>query len=389
MERNFRALRSIFAALAVLAAATMANALSSPRMSQTLIVAQVGVPTPTPTPITRPTPTPTPAPPVATRSPRPLPRGIAPPTAIYPTVAAVPANPPFAFLWTPVTGATAYELQLSDRPDVRSHVLFDVSVGTTVSTFTNINAPGSGFTSLQPNGMPLPGGPYYWRVRAIAGSTSTIFSQVAHFRLGTVPGGMPLHDLAVAAIGIAGTPVSGLPSAISVRVENRGAFAVEGANILVTVNGLTIGAQDVQPLSPGEAEVITLPWTAAAAGFANIVATLDYADDVPSHKAGSYSVAVEPQKPVAATFLGTIGGACGSYVLLDNQGNTIAQLVPAPGASSTTLLSLYNQTASVTGDLSIGAAGPQITVRSARPAAGGANPRVRNPCLPPASGRMP
>jgi hypothetical protein len=290
---------------------------------------------------------------------------------------APPANLPFSFLWTPVNGATKYELQLSDRFDVRSHLLVDVTVPGTAYAFTNLNIPGSGFTVFQPNGVPLSGGPYHWRVRAIAGGTATIFSPIANFTLGTTPGGTPIHDLAVATIGTADNPTMGVPSAVLVRVENRGSFAATGANVLVTVNGQTIGTEQIKPLAPGDADNITLPWSPSQPGITSIVATLDYADDVPAHKTSTYSFSVQPQKMVAGSFLGVIGGTCGSYILKDEQGNTIAQL--QPGVSSATLQSLYDQKTAVTGNLSIGPQGPQIAVQSAA-RAGAGNTKARNPC---------
>ena len=292
---------------------------------------------------------------------------------------APPANPPFSFLWTPVNGATKYELQLSDRFDVRSHVLIDVTVPGTAYAFTNLNIPGSGFTVFQLSGVPLPGGPYHWRVRAIAGSTATIFSAIANFTLGTTPGGTPIHDLAVATIGAGDNPTSGLPSAILVRIENRGSFAATGANVLVTADGQTIGTSQIKPLGPGESDTIALSWNPAHAGLANLVATIDYADDIPAHKFAAAGVSVRPQNSVFASYLGVIGGPCGSYVLKDDQGNTIAQLLLQPGTPATTLSSLYAQKTAVTGNFSIGPQGPQIAVQSAT-RAGATNTTARNPC---------
>ncbi|HET9392382.1 MAG TPA: CARDB domain-containing protein [Candidatus Rubrimentiphilum sp.] len=325
----------------------------------------------------RPTPTPSPTPiPTPTPSPRPLPRGIAPPSPIYPIMAGLQANPPFSFLWTPVNGATRYELQISDRFDVRSHVLVDVVVPGIAYGFSNLNVPGSGFTALQPAGVPLPGGPYHWRVRAINGGTATIFSPIANFTLGTVSGGMPIHDLAVASISVDGDPVAGIPSAILVRIENRGSFPATGANVMVTAGGQTIASERVKPLIPGDSDTVALSWTPPTSGFANIVAKLDYADDIPAHKNGSFTFSVQPQKTVQASFLGVIGGMCGSYVLQDAQGNTIAQLLLPHGVLPTP--SLYGQTVLVTGNFSIGAQGPQIAATSVRLAA--AANSGRNPC---------
>lgn len=321
----------------------------------------------------RPTPTPIPTP---RPSPRPLPRGIAPPSPIYPVTRVPAANPPFSFLWTPVSGATQYELQLSDRFDVRSHVLLDVTVFGTIYTFTNTNLPGSPFTALQPGGMALPAGTYHWRVRAISGTTATIFSPIAVFTLGTVPGARPLHDLAVARIAVAGDPTARIPSAILVTVENRGSFATAGAGLLVTIDGRIAASEPVKALGPGDSDTITIPWNPTQSGQTSIVATLDYADDIPAHKVGTFNVLVRAQTGVAGSFRGIVAGSCGAYLLKDAGGNTIATLVPANSAA---VSSLYGQSAVVTGTYTIGVQGPQIEVTSAKPS-GATMSGARMPC---------
>ena len=360
LQRNSKFLRSAFAALLIAAAAAL-------NMPGSVAIAQVR-PTPTPSP------TPTPAPP----TPRPLPRGIAPPSLVYPIVRVPTANPPFNFLWTPVSGATQYELQISDRFDVRSHVLLDITVFGTTYTFTNTNLPGSNFTSLQPNGLALPGGTYHWRVRAISGFTSTIFSPIASFTLGTVPGARPLHDLAVANITVADNPTSGIASAILVTVENRGSFAATGAGLLVTVDGRTIASEQVMALGPGESDTIAIPWNPAQSGRASIAAVLDYADDFPAHKLGSFNVAVRAQEAMHGSFGGIIGGTCGAFVLKDEQGNSIA-LLHAGAPVSAVLAALYAQKSVVTGTYSIGPDGPRIDVVSARTHGSSSN-GAPNPC---------
>ena len=299
----------------------------------------------------------------------------------------VPAvNPPVIFAWTPVNGATSYELQISDDVDIRSRVLVDVTLLGTTYTFSNI--PDAGFTLLQPAGVPLSGGPLYWRVRALGPNSSTIFSSIARFTLGNSSSGMPVHNLAVASLGVARNPIAGIPSAILVRVENRGSFPAIGAYLTVTVNGQSSGvAERVKPLGPGDVDDMTLAWNPPASGITSIVATLNYADDVPASKVRTLNVAVEQQKSVPGTFTGIVGGTCGSYVLKDSRGNTIAQLLVAPGASATTLLSLYNQKASVTGNLTIGAQGPQISMQSIARIGTASNASSRNPCSAQAQAR--
>ena len=171
-----------------------------------------------------------------------------------------------------------------------------------------------------------------------------------------------------------------MPAAILVRVENRGSFAATGASVLVSIDGQMLGEQEVGALGPGENDTMAVPWTPSHSGHSSIVATLDSADDIAVLKSLSADVWVSAQKPVVASYLGVIGGSCGSYVLNDEQGNTIARL-QSSGAATATLVALYNQRASVRGEFSIGAQGPQITVQSVT-LAGAANASPRNPCAP-------
>jgi hypothetical protein len=269
-----------------------------------------------------------------------------PPVLIAPYTTAVP---PVLFTWTPVIPGTVYnltvgghtrtsaltttpvvavtyELQISDRPDVGGHVLFDQTVDTTSLLFENRNVEGAGFTQFSPPGEPLPGGLYYWRVRAEAPNAP--WSAIGRFILaGGGASTTPFHDLGIIGIGLAAVPVAGVTTPLVARVANLGTFPEEGATLVITAEGAVAGRAMIPRLLPGERVNVSVPWTPAGrGGLAQIGARLDYSDQNGVNDVISQAVLVASPQPVRTSLSGTLVHLPGGYALADRSGRIAAVL---------------------------------------------------------------
>jgi len=293
---------------------------------------------------------------------------VAAPSLIYP-FGGLAAPVPIIFRWTPAqTGVFErafgpYELQISDRPDVLSHILFEVIVGSTSYVFTNRNTGAlSGFTGAQPPGIPLSGGRYFWRVRAISTGFSTLYSELGTFRLlQNAAITTPLHDLAVEGVGVASAPQDGEQTLIVATVSNTGTFGEHGATVTIRVNGVPIGSGAVPPLAPNESVQLVAPWTPQRAGVAQIFAMLTAIDMNPQNQTASSTVVVSPASPSRTTMLGTVEARDGSFVLADAHGRTLA-ILTAPQTMD--LASFVGRAVRIEGALSRGSGGLHVFVQA-------------------------
>ncbi len=307
------------------------------------------------------------------------------PSTLNPIDASLQPVPlPLIFRWTPVasgpvyvlhpktrrvTAATApvtasgYELQISDEPGVSSHVLFDTTVNTTSFVFTNQNVPGSGFTDQQPPTIPLAGGTYYWRVRAIAGGAVSPYSQVARFLLDAHLSTTPLHALGVQELTIGPGARSGAATLLQTTVANAGTFPESGAVLTVSVNGNQVARGNVPPLAPGQRVRLAAPWIPDATGTAQLVATIDYVDQMPRDHTLVRTAFIEDARSVRTAIAGTLGLAGSTYVLRDSAGRTQAILERAPGSTSD-LESLRGVAVVASGSLTTTARGMVLRVTS-------------------------
>ena len=162
--------------------------------------------------------------------------------------------------------AVSYELQISDQPDVASHILVDLTTPVTIFTFQNQNLPGSGFTNQQPPNLPLSGGAYYWRVRAIIGTgASTIFSSIGRFSLDLARGGgssTPVHDMGITSLVLTTPAYVGAATVIVATVQNSGTFAEQDVPLSITANGGQLARIVVPPTTSGQNHTrVTTIWT--------------------------------------------------------------------------------------------------------------------------------
>jgi hypothetical protein len=224
---------------------------------------------------------------------------VPPPTLISPMLN---VGVPILFQWTPVNPgnvynfvlqsrsrlpqavggplAVTYELQISDYPDVASHILVDLTTQTTIFSFQNQNVPGSGFTSQQTPNLPLSGGTYYWRVRAIIGNTSdTAFSSIGRFALNLGGGGgasTPVHDMGITSLVLTTPAYVGAATVIVASVQNSGTFAEESVPLTITANGTQLAKLVVPPTTSGQTTRVTTIWTPTVRGIAQVSALISF-----------------------------------------------------------------------------------------------------------------
>ncbi|MBV9440769.1 MAG: hypothetical protein JOZ24_12335 [Candidatus Eremiobacteraeota bacterium] len=276
---------------------------------------------------------------------------LSPPSLVAPLST---ATAPVLFVWTAVAPATGYrirvqggrhvlvsnplvavlyEVQISDRPDVGSHVLFDQTVDATTFLFQNDNnGPASGFTQNQPPNQPLSGGRYYWRVRALFAGPSSPYSNVQPFFL--TGGGVtqsPFHDLGLTAISIGGKPIVGVTSPIVVRVSDLGKFRESGASLVFTANGEVIGQTRVPDLNAGSFIDVSVPWTPREPALAQVTAQLQYVDQNAANNTITQTLFVASQKPVVTTLAGRLIVESGGFALADRAGRPVATLLAGRG----------------------------------------------------------
>jgi hypothetical protein len=278
---------------------------------------------------------------------------VPPPTLISPMIQ---TGVPILFQWTPINPGNVYtfsiqarartplaqaaplvvtyELQVSDRPDVGSHVLIDLNTSITIFSFQNQNVPGSGFTDQQTPGIALSGGQYYWRVRALLNQTPMPFSAIGRFALSLGNGGgssTPLHDMQITSIVLTAAPYAGSTSAVVASIQNTGTYAENAIPLTITVNGTTIARLDVPPTTAGETRRLSALWTPGAPGQAQVTAIIDYPGQVSRGKIASISPYVGAAPSVQTSLRGTVALNERGYILNDTNGREVALIVLPQG----------------------------------------------------------
>lgn len=277
---------------------------------------------------------------------------IPPPSLISPLLG---VGVPILFQWTPVNPGNIYnfalqshtrspqavspfvvyyELQISDAPDITSHVLVDVTTSTTIFSFQNQNVTGSGFTNLQRPGIPLPGGLYYWRVRALINTAATGFSNIGRFTLNLGAGGgasTSFHDLAITSLVITAPAYVGTASIIVATVQNTGTFPEQGAPLTITANGVQVARLDTPSMGAGETSRITAIWTPTRQGLSQITSILDFSGPNPDKKLATISRPVAEQPHYLTSVKGTLRSDNRGYFLADAHGREIALVLLASG----------------------------------------------------------
>jgi hypothetical protein len=276
---------------------------------------------------------------------------VSPPTLLAP-VPAFRANPPVLFQWTAIsptqtfnigvtsrTGkagrgvvAVSYELQMSDRIDVDSRVLYDVTLDQTSYLFLNSQSD-SGFTRNQPANTPFAGGTFYWRIRGVFAGTATSWSKVGAFTL-VGPGiGSSLHSVGLTGISLAGVARVGTPTIIFVQVRDLGNFPETGATLNVFAAGQRIASADIPQLLPGRQVTISATWTPDHQGLVQLGAQLNYSDDNSrAHTISQTAIVTAPQRR-RTSMIGVVGETLGSYHLNNGAGQAIATLTQESGSN--------------------------------------------------------
>jgi len=290
-------------------------------------------------------------------------------------------NLPIVFSWSPLSGgnvpvvaaggrrrsavlpAPSYELQISDRADVGSNVLVDVTTTTTSYFFTN-NFPATVFTTRADG--PLAGGIYYFRVRAhFAADTDSEFSATGSFTLDSASGtaAAGIHVYAIIDIAPVGKLIAGTAGTVVVRVRNEGTFAENSGFVTLTYDGVRAGRAAVPPLAPGESALLEYPVAPTAAGMAELDARLTFADQSARRNALSKTVEVRAASATITSLHGRIRRDEQGFVFVDLGGRVRADLVP--GAID--LARYAGQLVTVSGALTTGKRRFTLTVRSVVP----------------------
>jgi hypothetical protein len=278
---------------------------------------------------------------------------VPPPTLISPMLN---VGVPILFQWTPVNPgnvynfvlqsrsrlpqavggplAVTYELQISDYPDVASHILVDLTTQTTIFSFQNQNVPGSGFTSQQTPNLPLSGGTYYWRVRAIIGNTSdTAFSSIGRFALNLGGGGgasTPVHDMGITSLVLTTPAYVGAATVIVASVQNSGTFAEESVPLTITANGTQLAKLVVPPTTSGQTTRVTTIWTPTVRGIAQVSALISFTGPNQNRKVASINPNVREQPQYITSLAGTLGLGPDGYFLADSRGRQTTLVLSAP-----------------------------------------------------------
>jgi hypothetical protein len=228
--------------------------------------------------------------------------------------------------------AVTYELQISDYPDVASRILVDLTTPVPIYQFQNQNIPGSGFTGQQPPYLPLSGGTYYWRVRAIVGTASTTaFSPIGRFLLNLSGGAStPVHDVGITSLVLTTPAVVGAATVIVASIQNSGTFPEQNVPLVITANGVQLARLIVPPTSAGQTVGVTAIWTPAVRGIAQISALLDFTGPNQNRKVASIDPAVLEQPRFVTTLTGTLRLAPKGYYLADVRGRDTALVLSAP-----------------------------------------------------------
>jgi hypothetical protein len=228
--------------------------------------------------------------------------------------------------------AVTYELQISDFPDVASHILVDLQTPTTIFSFQNQNTPGSGFTNQQPPNLPLSGGTYYWRVRAIVGTASTTaFSSIGRFSLNLSGGAStPVHDVGITSLVLTTPAYVGAATVIVASIQNSGTFAEQNVPLTITANGAPLARIIVPPTTAGQTTRVTTIWTPAVRGIAQISALLNFTGPNQNRKVASISPNVRDQPQFVTSLTGTLALGPNGYFLADKRGRETTIVLQAP-----------------------------------------------------------
>jgi hypothetical protein len=261
---------------------------------------------------------------------------------------------PILFQWTPVnpgnvynlmlqsrnrtilqtTGALAvsYEVQISDYADVASHILVDFTTPVTIFQFANQNVPGSGFTSQQPPNLPLSGGTYYWRVRAIIGTTSTTaFSSIGRFALSLGGGAStPVHDMGITSLVLTTPAIVGAATVIVASIQNSGTFPEQNVPLTITANGVQLSHLVLPATSAGQTTRITTIWTPSQRGIAQISALLDFTGPNQNRKVATIDPNVLEAPHFITSVTGTLQLGPRGYFLADSKGRETTLVLEAP-----------------------------------------------------------
>jgi hypothetical protein len=312
-----------------------------------------------------------------------------PPTLLGPSPFIVPqVDSPFLFQWSAVSPAQtynvhvqgrttksvtslvgiSYELQISDRPDVASHTLFDVIDDQTSYLFSNDSNEG-GFTTSEPPNTPLPGGRYFWRVRALFAGSASPYSSVGSFRLSSTGSGPPLHALGIVGITLASPARVAATSLVVATVQNIGNFAESGAILEIYANGVSLGTATVPPLNASVNQTFSVPWTPSEQGLVDLTATLQYADDDERAHSISQTVLVLGSRSTRTAMTGTLDETLGNVTLVDDAGHAIATVIVATGSNFDLQrfigkrVKLQGALSTAGGDFILAATGAQLTTK--------------------------
>jgi hypothetical protein len=283
-------------------------------------------------------------------------------------------NVPALFQWTAVNPGTVYniivaqrgrstsalalpqvtyELQISDRLDIASRTLFDVTVSQPSFLFTNQYVPNGGFTINQPFGQPLSGGTYYWRVRGIVGGVFTAFTTPQQFVLQLPAGGggsTPIHAMGITGLAVAGQPIEHVGSAVLFVLQNLGTYTEASVPYVVSVNGAQLFSGQTGAMAPGRSVQVSTQWTPDRAGPALVNASLTFPGLAQARTNSSITVIVDQQAAILTTIVGDVRRAGTTYVLVDARGRELAILVPN-GGTRIDLPSFVDQHVVVAGSL--------------------------------------
>jgi hypothetical protein len=261
---------------------------------------------------------------------------------------------PILFQWTPVNPGNVYnfvlqsrsrtvlqaagplivtyELQISDYPDVASHILVDLTTPVTIYSFQNQNLPGSGFTSQQPPNLPLSGGTYYWRVRALVGTASTTaFSSIGRFSLNLSGGAStPVHDMGITSLVLTTPAYVGAATVIVASIQNSGTFPEQNVPFAITANGVQLARVIVPPTTAGQTTRVTTIWTPTVRGIAQVSALIDFTGPNQNRKVASISPNVRDQPQFVTSLTGTLGLGPNGYFLADARGRETTLVLEAP-----------------------------------------------------------
>lgn len=266
---------------------------------------------------------------------------------------------PLLFQWTPVAPiggyrihlasgqrsvrattlvAVHYELQISDRPDVASHVLYDRVVDSTTLLFENNAFADPGFTINQRPAYGLSGGHYFWRVRAVFAGPASAYSTIGSFDLrGGGVTSTAMHDFGIASITIAGRPIVGMTTPIVARVANVGTFDEPATAVIFTANGVVLGRAEVPALGAGAGKQsyvdVSVVWTPKDGPLAAITAQIVGVDQDARNNTATQTVFVASATPFATTLVGKLVASGNGFAVADPEGHVVAALKSRPGVT--------------------------------------------------------